>query len=367
MRSSQLSPGGHLSPWRSAAVPHAALPLFGLPILVAAFEAPPLKAQRVGDTPCRCAIETTELVRLGADTDPAGFAPLVQVAGRPGSGYWVSSATFVGEVFHYDAAGRLAASFGRRGNGPGEFAAPLLLAVGPSDEVFAVEMGSNRFHVRRRDGSHVRTTHLTQGATAIGVTPSGGLVVTSPASTVPMWLDSEGRRLAEAAGVAHPEDEARPGIRPSFLAVDSAGHVWTMGRSEIALLHWTPDRTLAGTLLLEREWLPRSETPIRFDPRRERPQGQLAGLMLDDNGLVWVFGIVADKDWRRLATDAQPEPRRLFDTVVEVIDPGRASVVHTARFDEVLIPFGPNLLYEMVTTSSGDRRIRVLRAELAEP
>lgn len=74
-----------------------------------------------------------------------------------------------------DSTGALVRSFGRQGNGPGELASPMGMAVFPDGQVVISDLGNRGFVVFAPDGSFLRLVPFqqTQFATTIAPLPSG--------------------------------------------------------------------------------------------------------------------------------------------------------------------------------------------------
>jgi len=85
-------------------------------------------------------------------------------------------------VVVFDATGRYLRQFGRKGQGPGEFGAPMQLAVTTDDQVVVSDLGNRAFIVFRTDGEYVRNVPYADGMMiglgGIGMYahPQGGIV-----------------------------------------------------------------------------------------------------------------------------------------------------------------------------------------------
>lgn len=72
-------------------------------------------------------------------------------------------------VLKYDSQGRFLARFGRGGNGPGEVASPIAIALGPGDSIWVADIGNWRFVVYPQDEGESRSLPFSNGPAAPGV------------------------------------------------------------------------------------------------------------------------------------------------------------------------------------------------------
>jgi hypothetical protein len=83
-------------------------------------------------------------------------------------------------VMVYDRNGRFVRQIGSRGGGPGEFQAPLGLAVAPDGTVYVSDPMRRAVSIFAPDGTFVRNAPVTAGGMALGMAaayhPAGGLV-----------------------------------------------------------------------------------------------------------------------------------------------------------------------------------------------
>jgi hypothetical protein len=105
---------------------------------------------------------------------------------RDGSTLVVDAQPFA--VRHYDAAGKYLRTFGRQGQGPGEYVRPSTVAVLRDGRIVVLDGGNRRINVYSPTGESVDTWSLTTGgrsgvATRLIVDTSGTAVVTT---TVPV-------------------------------------------------------------------------------------------------------------------------------------------------------------------------------------
>lgn len=306
-----------------------------------------------------CRVAVREVARLGSINDPAGFGPLAYVAVSSGGSYAVSSATFPGEIFLYSASGAFVRSVGRRGDGPGEFRGQLLLQFDARDSLHVVEFRGDRHTVLRPgDLAYVRSMQLTTRPTAFTVLYRGGFLLAGPSGTpgsayALQFLSPEGGRVASA------DSDARAHEVPRVVTVGTNGSVWTASAVEYRLQEWSERGEPLRTLHARREWLQGSPVPTRLAPQAA-PPSQLTGLARDASGLLLVFFAVPDARWAPPVGREAPDPSQMYDTILEVVDPGSGQLMLRHRFEELVIPVKGSLAYVMRSDALGERRIHVL-------
>lgn len=99
------------------------------------------------------------LLTLDGSGAGAGFGDVRDVAVGPRGRIHVLDLS-AGRVTVWTPAGTLVRSFGRRGEGPGEFVAPSSVHVLGDGRVLVGEMMPTRLHWFGRDGTHLRTIHV---------------------------------------------------------------------------------------------------------------------------------------------------------------------------------------------------------------
>lgn len=297
-----------------------------------------------------CAPDLRPIVTLGSSDDPGGFGPLVQIAINSRNEYVVSSSTFVGELFLYGADGTFQRSVGRRGEGPGEFNRAQFVAFDSRDSLHTVDMGGARYSVFRPDLTFARGVQLQARTLGFELLPSGSLFVVAPNSS---------GEIAHALQAFSPDGSALHSFDPidpkatgqaaigRSIALDHEGRRWSISTAKYQLNEWDANGRLVRQFQGRRDWIPDS-LPMRLDLSREKPPGQIGGLEVDEQGRIWVFAIVADANWRPVEPGAQPDMTRLYDTLIEVIDPATGTLLVRGRHDTVVLPIMPGRAYSVI-------------------
>lgn len=317
---------------------------------------------RIGDTPTcsTCTAELVPVVQLGSLDDPAGFAPVIQLAKNSDSLYVVSSTTFDGELFVYGEDGQFLRTVGRRGEGPGEFRRTQLVAFDSQDSLHAIEAGGPRHSVFAPDLSFVRTVEMQTRTLGMRIEDSGTVFAVAPKQSGDLSfalqvLLPDGSPL-HAFDPIDPEASGQAAMGRN-ITVDTHGQRWSVGMAEYRLKQWDEDGRLVRVLEASRDWIPET-IPMRLE-RDQRPPAQITGLEADGDGLLWVFAAVPDANWAPPEPGTRPSPATMYDTLVEVLDPTTGNLLARSTFDQLVLPFGRGSAYSMLEESSGDLRVQV--------
>lgn len=284
----------------------------------------------------------------------------------------------------FDSKGRFRQRLGRKGPGPGEFEAAAELAVDPNDTVFVSDR-TGRLSVFSPGLQFVRSVVMpfsVRGMVAVG--PSD-LVINATIrdrESVGMpfhLLDHSGRKVGAIGDRtrSYLQDGGRRSLHR--LAAAQAGGFWAAPVfGNYRLERWTAaGRREAYLQRVARWFVPMpdhvSETmdPVILDP----PVSTIDGVWEDVRGLIWVVARTRDsRGPGPTETIRTPEgPAKVeanidlsWDSVVEVIDPERAVVVASQRFDQLLVAaVGGGYVLHVREQKDGGIRLEVLRLTLA--
>lgn len=160
------------------------------------------------------------------------------------------------------------------------------------------------------------------------------------------------------------------------LASQGPGQVWTF-HSPYVLRRWDNNLRVAQTLEREPGWWRDPETGLPYGiPHRSPPASSVAAVAVDSVGLIWVFIHVAAPNWREGWADVPPgaseipaklvRRERLFNSIVEVIDPGTMRVVTRSRLPHyVLQAFSDRTVAVYAPTPEGAPRADILQLTLS--
>ena len=137
--------------------------------------------------------------------------------------------------------------------------------------------------------------------------------------------------------------------------------VWMAEKYAYKIEQWEPNRILRS-LRRKASWFPEVPVPERSHGWGERPDPAIVGIAADDS-LLWVFIATADEQWEKMGENRDFD--LFYDTMIEVIDWKRKSVIASERFDESFYHWiGPGLFGRLVVTTGGSVRYQTTRVQL---
>lgn len=300
----------------------------------------PTRATVSSEQACEsCRVDIVKDVTLGSEDDSL-VADVWNNVVRTESGDYVAANLIGPRADHlrlYSSDGEFVRRIGRRGRGPGEFGSILHMTLGRADSIFVFEPG--RVSVMSPAANFVRTINIpiTNMAQAI-VTPENEFLVSAQYRTrelagLPVHrLSSSGQHLASFGAEPPAFDLERPSLSVRRIARAQDGSLWLVRPDRYEIEHWTADGRRLRVLTRTVDWFPPRE--VEMYGEGERPTPFIRDIRVGPEGNLWVLAIREDPDWRRsseMAGYEQPaSPARdakLFDSVVEVIDPASASLV----------------------------------------
>ena len=302
----------------------------------------------ISSEPPPCEVVLEEALSLGAMDDPGtiGFPSTIT---RVESGDFVLATPENGaEMLVYDSQGRYRESFGRSGEGPGEFLEPGfgMLRPLPGGGVLVLDRFNFRITHLSASWEYVSSTHVgARFVTNVMPLASGaGYVLASWGSTeeseraeITQVIDLDGNLLEMIAVV--PTDDAMRSHFFSPLATDGEGRVWRALPTEYAVEAWDPaDPGAVVRLEGQPGWFTPGPPPEGYP--LEAPASSVINGLRHEGGLLWIATMVADDEWREAVTDPVPfvplDLRKMMDGVVEVIDVRTGRLVARTVNDEVL-------------------------------
>ena len=302
----------------------------------------------ISSEPPLCEVVLEEALSLGAMDDPGtiGFPSAIT---RVESGDFVLATPENGaEMLVYDSRGRYRESFGRSGEGPGEFLEPGFGTLRPLPGGGVLVLDRFNFRITHLSASweYVSSTHVgARFVTNVMPLASGaGYVLASWGSTeeseraeITQVIDLDGN-LLEMIAVVPTDDEMRSFFF-SPLATDGAGRVWRALPTEYAVEAWDPADPGSVVRLEGRPgWFTPGPPPEGYP--LEAPAPSVISGLRHAGGLLWIATTVADDEWREAVADPVPfvplDLRKMMDGVVEVIDVHTGRLVARTVHDEVL-------------------------------
>ncbi|MES2125441.1 MAG: hypothetical protein V4503_12215 [Gemmatimonadota bacterium] len=249
----------------------------------------------------------------------------------------------------------------------GGFSEPLFARFGPGDSIWVFD-NAQRAMVFSPDRQWSHTVQLPIGPWDAKFGAHGRLLVATSSSERPfplLMLDSSGKVVQEFAG-----DTASQAIHsPRRIIQAPDGSWWTMPMQfRYRLEHWDSTGAALGVIERQPDWYPPYLESL--SPTREHaPSPMLMDAWFDANGRLWVLGKAADANWAAgLSTDDSSsapsisDADKVYDTVVEVLDPVTGALLAQTRFD-VSYPFAvePGVVMRVLATPNGWNRVELMR------
>ena len=293
----------------------------------------------ISSEPPMCEVVLEETLSLGALDDPGtiGFPATIT---RVESGDFVLSTPQNGaEMLVYDSQGRYRESFGRSGEGPGEFREPGIgvLRSLPGGGVLVLDPFIRQITRMSAAWEFESSTDIggRLGTNLMPLASGGGYVLARWGTTEVIDLDGN---LVETIAVV-PTDEEMRNFFFSPLATDGEGRVWRALPTEYAVEAWDPaDPDNVVRLEGRPGWFTPGPPPEGYP--LEAPAPSVINGLRHEGGLLWIATIVADDNWRDAVADPVPfvplDPGKMMDGVVEVIDVQTGRLVARTVHDGVL-------------------------------
>ncbi len=337
-----------------------------------------------GPAACReCQIELEQVVSFGDATGP-GMLHEQSIVTTDRRGRFYVTSTYDPTIAVFDPRGRFISRIGRRGNGPGEFGFRPAMVIGAGDTLFAFDFLQSRMSVFAPDYSLVRTRSLPRAGSTAVQTPDGGFLLSGPSLSAdgigyPLHITDRNGAYVRSFGSETGEQHlnARRDATLRRIAAPRGAGVWISRINPYVLEQWSLEGKRLSRLTREVDWFPPDVPVVRSArPGRNPPRPQVASIVQDSAGLLWTLSLVPDKEWKPHTLPALPSApgatyvpdslrHKLSDTVLEVIDPARGSVLVTRTFDAWFMGFiAPGMLVSFTEDADGNPRYVVWRAKV---
>ena len=155
-------------------------------------------------------------------------------------------------------------------------------------------------------------------------------------------------------------------------------HVWSAHVTKYRIDLWNTTTGLQRSYARSVPWFAGPYERVAW--RQTPPSTELRGIFEDDGGLLWLVIAVADANWQGfdLPVDGMARTARgdypglyrhlnrgVWDTIIEVVDPARSTVVASRRFDEEMSGFvGSGHLIRYVSETNETGVYQVIRVAL---
>lgn len=250
-------------------------------------------------------------------------------------------------------------TFGREGEGPGEFRDWAALFVSPGDSLYTFDSSLYRLSVFSPDFEFVRSARIDPPLRPRGgfFQVDGSLLITAIGRGPETFgrpyhvVDPDGRvrrSFGEKEGViaGNVDYDLARRIGPS-----ADGGFWaSYDYYQYTVERWGPENELVERFERHPEWAPKAGDP-RGGPRDANgpaPSSAVVNFQVDDAGLLWMLIWVAEEGWREAFENSEERPAShdYRDTIIEVLDPARGRVVARHRIDDLAVGFSaPGVMY----------------------
>jgi hypothetical protein len=310
------------------------------------------------------------------DSEPGFVWPVHVVQDRRGS-YYVADPMAGIPIAVFDSLGKYSGLVGKLGQGPGDVSLANALVVGPDDTltVFARLMsvfGPDRRFVRARAA-------IPNGRVNIALLLPDGRYLTQailPTSDLvgePFHILSRTGQLQTSFGArardVYLESDL---VRQEEIALAGASEFWAMRANEYILQRWSLDGTLVAAIGLNAPWF---KSWRSWDGRLDVgvPPTRVVSITQDGQGLLWILSVIPDalptkrngstRGEGRLLTPTDVE--NLEDSMIEVIDPRKGTLVFSQRFSAVFDHFsGRTRLVQVLQSQRGEVSVAVWQPTL---
>jgi hypothetical protein len=329
-----------------------------------------------------CSIQLNKLVTLGSASDSL-LLDVANVPVRDSRGRFFMPEGNADRITVFDGGGRLIRSFGRRGDGPGEFSSLGITILRPmaGDSIRVIQ--GTRSLTFGPDFVISRSAELSVRVWDAALTSDGHLVVAGAASSrsdsvadrpLPLHIVDARDRVRLSFGYNGADSAARCG-QCRFRAMTlgrGEGYVVAVPQHRYEIEWWDRNGVLLRTLTLKG-----SSWHDEWDPQQVRRPGDpmplhsmIREVWEDSSGLIWVRGDAPDPKYRggfdppprqqvasrqeARAEAGQVTGRATWSTVIDVIDPGARALVAHARFESRWFGMNPDgLVFRPRTLDNG--------------
>ena len=326
---------------------------------------------------CRtCRIEAVPFAVLGSPADSASLDHHASIVIKRDRIY-ASAVAFRGPVAVYDRVGKQIGQIGRAGKGPGEFSSLAILRSGFGDTIYVFDQLNRRYSTMLTSGKYI-SSHSFRGDLHDVVYLTGGVFVLQSNIrnrdfvAVPLQIVRKDSVLAAFDG---PDSEYIVSDVFTLGRVLSRGldanSFWAARMNRYELQMWSAGPRLHSVVSRRASWF-KPWDGNAGNPFEKRTSPILNGIWVDQNRRVWTMTMVPDRRWaksnyvsgteRRISAD---ERKKLYDTIVEVIDVEKGVVLARQRFEHPLLRVDPTpYVFTTQETADGDVQVAIYNLRL---
>lgn len=298
--------------------------------------------------------------------------------------YVVTPETGSEAPFVFDANGAFVRRLGRGGDGPGEYRSASVVLVGAGDTIHVIDQIGRITALDPSSFDVVHTTRLSFSPDWSALRFANGTYVINGSARDPDKIGFPLHRVSVEGNIIRSFGDDDPFLRPGethrlirWLAKSGGGRLWSVPFThEYAIELWDTTRVRVARLERDVDWFKPYDQ--YWLPTLDRaPAPRIMGIWQDARGYVWTIVHVGRPQWRRgLGTGIRLEgqmaypitdEQRVYDTVVEVIDPAAGVVVASQRLPETIdLVVQPNLVAAVREAPSGWLYLEILTVRLQQ-
>lgn len=293
-----------------------------------------------------CDISLEHIATLGSESDTIWPTVMSAVVRTGDGGFIVGSSDHPGVQLIYSSSGALVRTFGRQGEGPGEYQPWTIPVIGPADTISIVDMMASRRTVIDSIGTPVRTHRLpTRFRSAVFI--QNRMIVQADIRTpeligIPLHeiRGDDGSIVRSFGDVDTYQTPGVDGVRIIAAAGDSG--LWVAAPNRLAFDFFDLSLTRTHTMELAEDWF-KPNAGGELSPFNAPSAPRILTAWQGEDGILWTIIRVADAEWRPTPPPTVERAPRLedgvpvYDWILMAIDPGTGHQVGTARFDGPLV------------------------------
>lgn len=295
---------------------------------------------------------------------------------------FVSGPVSGGVIKVFSGDGTFLRSFGRTGDGPGEFRRPISIVEYSKDELLVFDNGSRR--ITRIDTNYevvsISPAPIVNQVNSYSVLPNGLIAVAAASRDValfgfPLHLITPSGEIRRSFG--NTDDQIPVGatltLRRVLSPSDAAGRFWASYINQYHLTEWSsagePLRHIERRTDWFQPWERHEATALE-----KRPNSEVLSIDADEAGRIWVLLRVAGERWHPMQParvdggmefTSTEQDDTIYDSRIEVLNPVTGEVLASTRFGENLRQFaGPGVVYSYLEDELGNPRYRLSRLKL---
>lgn len=303
-----------------------------------------------------CTIVLEHVASLGSGDDDVilGITPFIRRDSR-GNFYTVSSLDR-GAIYIFGSQGEFVKKIVPTSRGKRQLSLIFALHVDASDSIRIIDVAGGFVGVLSPTHELVRVLpwvgRLNQNGAVFNEDGSvivNALVNTPESAGFPFHKLDQGGRVRKSFGpsaFAGLEQLNRQSVRRITSSGD--GGIWTASPSEYVLELWYPEANAPSvTLVRTAQWFPSHTGTEPLTPHR-MPRPKIIAVQSTTRGHLWAITSVGDIRWRESLRKVERETGdiyvpfqhdRVYDTIVEIIDPDCACLLASQRVDPFLAGF----------------------------